>query len=306
MFSKGKSETNRKQNNSFKDIPITDEKKKQTTLNGRTDEDLQEVRRKEGTFRRILKSLQARDTFINLKKQCAIIKNQIGYTHGTPRSYHNFQAEPISQSILPNNISVNGDTAVKVKADGDCLPACGSVFAYGNDLHVFEMRTRIVAELTLNEEYYLNETNLIKGEVANTENVGSLIKAYAMYSEEYMHDGKLTSDKIRDIYEREVLKITKEKVYMGIWQIHALSSVLGMSLRSIYPELGNPVVRRHLNRTVEPRINEKRSCVGQIVWTTTRSDMQNQNWIPNHFVPILPETCNTSVNEIEKKNRKKH
>ena len=36
-------------------------------------------------------------------------------------------------------------------------------------------------------------------------------------------------------------------------------------------------------------------------WTTTRSDMQNQNWIPNHFVPILPETCNTSVNEIEKK-----
>ena len=113
-----------------------------------------------------------------------------------------------------------------------CVWKC---FCYGNDLHVFEMRTRIVAELTLNEEYYLNETNLIKGEVANTEKVGSLIKAYAMYSEEYMHDGKLTSDKIRDIYEREVLKITKEKVYMGIWQIHALSSVLGMSLRSIYP-----------------------------------------------------------------------
>ncbi|KAL3857183.1 hypothetical protein ACJMK2_011875 [Sinanodonta woodiana] len=152
VFSKGKSETNRKQDNSFKDIPVTDEKKKQTTLNGRTDEDLQEVRRKEGTFRRILKSLQARDTFINLKKQCAIIKNQIGYTHGTPRSYHNFQAEPILQSILPNNIYVNGDTAVKVKADGDCLLACGSVFAYGNNLHVFEMRIQIVAELTLNEE----------------------------------------------------------------------------------------------------------------------------------------------------------
>ena len=38
---------------------------------------------------------------------------------------------------------------VEVKSDGNCLPSCGSVFAYGNPNHTSEMRVRIIHELCL-------------------------------------------------------------------------------------------------------------------------------------------------------------
>ena len=46
---------------------------------------------------------------------------------------------------------------VRVRADGDCLPASGSVFAFGNDAHANEIRTqiaRIAIKLALHKDYY--------------------------------------------------------------------------------------------------------------------------------------------------------
>jgi hypothetical protein len=34
-----------------------------------------------------------------------------------------------------------------IKADGNCLPSCGSVFGYGSDTNSAEIRVRIVTEL---------------------------------------------------------------------------------------------------------------------------------------------------------------
>jgi hypothetical protein len=65
-----------------------------------------------------------------------------------------------------------------------------------------------------------------------------------------------------------------------------LTSVLKMPVLSIYPEHGNPEVRAHLNRMVYPR-DGRSDLKAQIVWTTTRMDMNNNHWIPNHFVPVL-------------------
>ena len=69
----------------------------------------------------------------------------------------------------------------------------------------------------------------------------NLMKSYAMYSDEYMHDRILSNDVIQEIYRREIMKITEEKKHMGIWQIHSLASVLKMPICSIQPELGNPL-----------------------------------------------------------------
>ena len=65
-----------------------------------------------------------------------------------------------------------------------------------------------------------------------------------------------------------------------------LTSVLKMTVLSIYPEHGNPEVRAHLNRMVYPR-DGCSDLKAQILWTTTRMDMNNNHWIPNHFVPVL-------------------
>ncbi|KAL3885704.1 hypothetical protein ACJMK2_025750, partial [Sinanodonta woodiana] len=47
-----------------------------------------------------------------------------------------------------------------VRADGDCLPGCGSLFIYGDDSHASEIRLRIILELVLHEEYYMDKKNL--------------------------------------------------------------------------------------------------------------------------------------------------
>jgi hypothetical protein len=45
--------------------------------------------------------------------------------------------------------------ATIVRADGDYLPGCGSVFVYGDDSHATELRLRIILELVLHEDYYM-------------------------------------------------------------------------------------------------------------------------------------------------------
>jgi hypothetical protein len=96
----------------------------------------------------------------------------------------------------------------------------------------------------------------------------TLVNGYAMYSDEFMLDRRLSDDVIAEIYRREIMTVTKEKTYMGIWQMHSFSSVLKMTVLSIYPEHGNPDVRAHLNRMVYPR-DGRSDLKANIVWTTT-------------------------------------
>ena len=74
---------------------------------------------------------------------------------------------------------------------------------------------------------------------------------------------------------------------MGIWQLFGLVSVLGKKICSVYPQLGNPVVRNDLNRIIMPREMRFGEQV-YIMWTSTREDMVNRHWVPNHVVPVLP------------------
>lgn len=77
-----------------------------------------------------------------------------------------------------------------------------------------------------------------------------LVKSYAMYSEEYAPDenNRLDQTKIKLIYEKETLKITKTATYMGIWQLFALATVLGRPIYSIYLQAGNQHVRKDLKK----------------------------------------------------------
>ena len=176
----------------------------------------------------------------------------------------------------------------EVIADGDCLPSCGSVFAIGTIPRVYEIRTHIVKELATHDEYYLNEDNLRK-EYNDEKSVGHLLRAYAMYSEEYIPGVRLDQETIRVIFEHEATKMGKPRTYMGMWQMMVLLTVLQVSLHSAYPNLGNPVVRSDLNIKVKPR--ESAGSISEdalgIIWTSTRQDMNNIHWVPNHFEPLF-------------------
>ena len=75
-------------------------------------------------------------------------------------------------------------STVYVRADGDCLPATGSVSAFGFDVSPCEMRLRIVIELALHEEFYLDGRNFKKG-YDKAKDV-DFAKTYAFYSDMLM------------------------------------------------------------------------------------------------------------------------
>ncbi|VDI30724.1 Hypothetical predicted protein [Mytilus galloprovincialis] len=138
-----------------------------------------------------------------------------------------------THSILPSDIPHDVTLhPVKVSADGNCLPYSGSIY------------------LSLErKDAYLNQGFLERG---IREKNNSLAKTFAFYSDEYANE-VLSNGEIERLYEREVLKICKNKSYMGIWQVFALASVLCRPIYSVYPNLGNPNVRRDLHRMIQPR-----------------------------------------------------
>lgn len=236
-------------------------------------------------FAEHLKSFQKCKTFDQLVSKCR--NTALNDVSGQPRRViEGFRVHNQALDLWPDDVPYKAiRLPVMVRADGDCLPGSGSVFVFGNDSHADEIRVRIVSELALNSQFYLDENNLVKG-LPEEGNSHHIKKAFAMYSEEYEAGSVLTDTVIERIFQQELLKITKPKTYMGIWQLFALASVLKMPIFSMYPNKGNPVVRKHLHRIVLPR-ERQRDDIAYIMWSSTRNDMIDQAWIPNHFVPVL-------------------
>jgi hypothetical protein len=96
---------------------------------------------------------------------------------------------------------------------------------------------------------------------------------------------------VKDIYRKEVMKIRIDKIYMGIWQLHTLASVLDTPIYSIYPKLGNPNVRTDLNRLIIPRDNGNHKDAIYILWTSIRTnDMTNEHWVVINTVIVTAGT----------------
>ena len=64
--------------------------------------------------------------------------------------------DELALELYPEDYDINS-FPVSVKAYGDCLPACERVFLYGNDRSSEEIRVRIISELALNIDFYLDD-----------------------------------------------------------------------------------------------------------------------------------------------------
>jgi hypothetical protein len=95
--------------------------------------------------------------------------------------------------------------------------------------------------------------------------------------------------KFRHLHHQTVrLGHTKNSRDMGMWQIHALSTVLNTPIKSVYPIGRGHNVRPHLNRLVLPR-DESTAPPAIIMWTSTHGAAAAPHaWIPNHFVVCFP------------------
>ena len=177
-----------------------------------------------------------------------------------------------------------------VTGDGNCLPRAISLNLYGYENRHEEVRVRIIQELVENINIYLDPQFLRCGQSITDNEAKLLPLAFALYSDVY------SGTNVKVTYKKEILAITKPGSYMGLWQIFAASSVLGCPIFSIYPQLGNPIVRSHIHRLIQPRVPRSDSEIPvYIMWTSTRTDMRKEYWTPNHFTTLLPLAEDSSL-----------
>lgn len=178
---------------------------------------------------------------------------------------------------------------VKVYGDGNCLARTGSLFAFGCEENHEEIRARIVVESVNNCESYLNSKILSSG--SNMTETQHLAKVYAQYSDYYIAGVDLTEHAIRTVFENEILSICQRGSYIGIWQIHALATVLKSCIFSVHPVYGSFNTRKHLHRKIIPingSLKEHNRMLQIMCSNVNGKGVQEALWAPNHFVPLLP------------------
>ena len=107
----------------------------------------------------------------------------------------------------------------------------------------------------------------------------------------------LYPDRDKDIFfggvsfQEACIATTKMSAYSSAWTIHALASVIGMNINCVYPRINGYCDKyaRALDRLIEPRekVHERNQIA--IMWSNTRSPVDGQLWVPNHFVPVIDQ-----------------
>lgn len=193
---------------------------------------------------KLLQELKSCRSYCQLKKNCLRFEKEMVDISLSQEeiNFMNFGLEVDSDAMdfYPNDVpDKRALYPSKVPADGNCLPSSGSVLACGSSVKATEIRIRILIELVLNDSKYLDSEFLQRGlPIQMIHSSVSLPKIYAQYSDMFNVGMALDENGIRNVYQMEVMKIRLDKSYMGIWQIHALSSVLNTPIFFNLPKVG--------------------------------------------------------------------
>ena len=142
----------------------------------------------------------------------------------------------------------------------------------------------------MNTVIYLDNSFLTEG--ADTNSHSNIVKQFAMFSEHFTAE-RLTNIAVQRIFRAEVLGLCRSGVFMGIWQIAALASILERDVLSVYPLYGGKTVRSDLNRRFIPYHRNSLEGIGNLIyimWTNIITNTPEKDWRPNHVVPLL-KTC---------------
>lgn len=136
-----------------------------------TSSTIQDLARQE-IFEKHLHELNTCKTYTTLQKKCQAIQlneyvlnpQDISLCSNAIESHKELEADFVALNHMPDDVQTDTElyTCV-VNADGNCLPSCGSVFAFGHTDNVAEMRVRIIKELAENENEYIDDNFLMHG-----------------------------------------------------------------------------------------------------------------------------------------------
>ena len=212
-----------------------------------------------------------------------------------------YVADKTSEKLYPDDAP--NLVPIRVNGDGNCLPCSASLLAFGDQKYYKEMRARIVIELATHEEYYLNSQNL--GADLDEKGPKNLAKMYCQHSS-HCNTAQLDEESVKKIFRLEVCDVAIDKVWMSIWELHAIASIFRKKVTSIYPKMSSvfpnvtptqeSCVRSELHRTLHPRESSISSDTvphPAIMWTRMGKVGPGELWSTNHFVPCLPNTGTT-------------
>ena len=169
------------------------------------------------------------------------------------------------------------------------------------DMHV-ELRVRTVCEMSCHSHYYLRPEvvafcgGFVEPHPKRQSSNARLHATSANMEKASSCNVPDGSNLARETFILDCIETTKECTYCNMWHIHALSSVLHIPIRSIYPNF-NAYVRPLLNKTVIPReeVSSQSDHLIYIMWTRAAPMHRSGAWSPNHFVTCIPLQSKQSV-----------
>ena len=132
------------------------------------------------------------------------------------------------------------------------------------------MRVRIVHELVAHRALYLDDAFLSRG--LATEETRNVALRYGQYSPWYVPGATLTDCDIDQLYKKEVADVIRPGAFCGMQQLHAVASILGTRIDSLYP--GQCAPEQDLNIVLIPRESSTgdAATLHRILWTNTTNN----------------------------------
>ena len=93
--------------------------------------------------------------------------------------------------------------------------------------------------------------------------------------------------------KQQAIETTFNRRWSSLIHFMALSSVLQIPIFSVYPDI-SPAVRALCHGLIKPREVTEKSGIWYIMFTRdTLDSTKGTCFEPNHFCPLIPDTCNT-------------
>ena len=110
---------------------------------------------------------------------------------------------------------------------------------------------------------------------------------YCMYSgDREVMNLRLNPRTIKNVYHKDVVKISRDGAYMGIWQFHQGAEVVKCPLGTVYPQNTNDFVRADMNRIILPsNRNWHEKDPMHVMWTPMSK--KDKTFEVRHFVPLF-------------------
>lgn len=183
--------------------------------------------------------------------------------------------------------------AIMVEPDGNCMPRCGSLIGYGSENFHTEIRLRMFLELVLHEQLYLDDDHISKAAPLSS------VMSVTTMSDHYDPSVEICDQAVATVFWAEVRDTLKQGTSCSLWHLMAMASILKVVIMSVHPSIGCNQRQEQLHRLIYPREPPEAPCVPIFVmWTSTRTDMNWDHWVPNHVtlcLPMLEESNESTV-----------